>query len=258
MADAVSPPPSSDLPRSATPRRPAPLGASGEALGRDEARERLAAQEANNRSRSQTLRRRGRDGYSRFVGFMKFVLPALAVALILLIIVWPRLEADEKSFRLGISDLAAELTSNSVMVNPRFAGMDENGRPFNVTAENASQEQYGADAIDLEEPRADMELEDGAWLALAASQGRYKRESEFLTLRGNVSLFHDEGFEVRTEEADVDLAAGRAEGNQTVEAQGPFGTIVGEGFRIEERGNIIQFTGRSRLLIYPEALEELR
>jgi|TARA_R110002072_G_scaffold4093_2_gene28910 lipopolysaccharide export system protein LptC len=227
-------------------------------LGRDEARSRAAGQPTGKQEKNRLQRRRGRDGYSRFVGFMKFILPAVAVALILLIIVWPRFENDDQSFRLGIAELAGELTKNSMMLNPRFAGVDENGRPFNVTAENASQEQYGADGIDLAQPRADMEMKDGAWLALAAETGRYLRESGKLSLRGNVSLFHDQGFEVRSESANVDLNAGSANGQQQVEAQGPQGTVVGEGFRIENRGAVIQFTGKSRLVIYPDTLKELK
>ncbi len=76
-----------------------------------------------------------------------------------------------------------------------------------------------------------------------------------LELNGDVTLFHDQGFELRTETARFDLEAGTARGTESVEGQGPFGTLVSEGFRVLDRGERILFTGRSRAVIHPEAAE---
>ena len=98
-------------------------------------------------------------------------------------------------------------------------------------------------------------MEDGTWLALTAKSGQYDRESELLDLFGSVSVFHDKGMEVHTEAARIDLNNGTAEGVQPVEGQGNMGFINAEGFLVLDRGERIIFTGKSRMIILPEAQE---
>ncbi len=189
--------------------------------------------------------------YSIFVGFMKVLLPALVVALILLMFAWPKFVLDDNRFRLNISKLGPEQAESLTMLNARFEGVDAENRPYMLTADMATQSDREKDRIDLELPKADITLQDGAWLALTARQGLYRRERQVLDLIGSVSLFHDQGFELLTESAQVDLEHGTASGNQPVQGQGETGLIEAEGFRVYDRGARILFTGKSRMVIYP-------
>jgi lipopolysaccharide export system protein LptC len=144
------------------------------------------------------------------------------------------------------------------MLNARYDGVDAHRRPYTVTADMATQSKQDEDLIDLELPKADMTMEGGAWLALNARAGQYRRAGEALDLSGGVSLFHDRGFELRSESAHIDLDAGTAEGAQPVEGQGIFGTVDAEGFRVLDRGQTILFTGKSRLILQPGAKEALQ
>jgi lipopolysaccharide export system protein LptC len=196
-----------------------------------------------------------RDGYSLFVGTLKVVLPALVVALVLTIIVWPRLVPDEADFRISVADIAPEEVDNLTMVNPRYRGVDEENRPFTVVADKAIQDKSGADIVDLERPQADITTKGGAWITLSARNGRYDRADKHLHLEEDVSLFHDRGFEVHTSIADADLKAGTAHGDQPTQGHGPSGEIQGQGFRILDRGARIIFTGESQLIIRESELE---
>ena len=199
-----------------------------------------------------------RDRYSIFVGFMKLLLPALAAALILLVVAWPQFTVDDDNFRLSVSKLAPDQADSLTMLNARFDGLDEKNRPYTVTADMATQSDSDEDLIELELPKADITLEDGAWLALTARSGKYRQKSQILDLIGSVSLFHDQGFELRTEAARVDLARGVAEGNQPVQGQGSTGFIEAQGFRVLDRGARIIFTGKARLIVNPETRPETR
>lgn len=198
-----------------------------------------------------------RNGYSLFVGTMKVVLPALAVAMILLVVVWPQIAPDQNGFHVGISELSPDQAENLNMINARFRGRDDRNRPFSIVADKATQAESGADRVDLERPKADITLTDGAWVALTADQGVYWRDTEKLHLTGNVSLFHDRGFEMHTSAADVDLEAGRAQSDRAVQGQGPTGHVQAEGFRLEDRGRTIVFTGKSKLTVYEGGLEDM-
>ncbi len=193
------------------------------------------------------------NGYSLFVGTLKVLLPAILAAMALLILAWPQIVPDDASFRMGLMDFGPEDAEHLTMVNPRYQGRDDRNRPFTVDAREAMQARSDPDSVTLDRPQAEITLADDGWLALDAVDGQYQREAQHLRLTGNVSLFHDHGFEMQTEAADVDLKAGRAESFTAVSGRGPEGTIAAEGFRVEDKGERIFFTGKSRLVFYPEA-----
>lgn len=189
--------------------------------------------------------------YSRFVSLMKVFLPTLALLLIGLVIVWPYLQAKESHFRIGFSGLMLSGSEDPNMVNARYQGTDKNSRMFTITADLARNLLDGTSAVELEMPKADMVLEDGSWLVLTADTGIYTRDTATLNLTGSVTLFHDSGYEFRTSKASINLTEGLVEGNEKVEGQGPFGDLEAEGFRLIDKGKIIQFTGKARMVIYP-------
>jgi lipopolysaccharide export system protein LptC len=193
--------------------------------------------------------------YSRFVAWMKLALPAAAAALVLLIVVWPRIQsAVEKISRLPRIDLneARDLR----MVNLHYSGVDKHDRPFTVTAEAARQRPEVDDLVELEGPKADMTTEGDSWLALNAYTGLYRPQSQLLDLFGNVDVFQDKGNEFVTDSAHIDMAKGTAEGSDPVEGHGPFGTIKAEGFRIENQGEVVFFTGKTELLLQQHRAKE--
>ncbi len=199
-----------------------------------------------------------RDRYSIFVGTMKVLLPAMAAALILLIVAWPQFTGERDKFRIGAAKLGLDQIDNLSMLNARFDGVDEKSQPYSLTADVATQSRQDENVIELELPKADLTLTDGAWLALTARTGEYHREARLLDLAGAVSLFHDQGFELQTSAARVDLGEATAEGQEPVKGHGTSGSITAEGFRVLDRGQRIIFTGRSHLTLMPEAQESIR
>jgi len=194
---------------------------------------------------------------SWLVRSLKIVLPALAIALTVLLFAWPELMQDAKTFRIGLLDNPGPQSGAMMMVNPRFSGVDGKNQPYTVTAETARQFADNEDLFHLELPKADITLNSGTWVALNADMGRYNSHDGVLDLEGTVSLFQDEGFEVVTEQARLNLETGIAEGDSPVRAQGPSGTLSSEGFRILDRGKRVIFKGRSHLFALPSAKNQL-
>lgn len=191
-------------------------------------------------SRTEIVRR------GRLVGLVKFALPTVAAGLLALLVFWPDIEGREGrlSFRRGPA-----LTPESLQViAPRYQGVDELGRPFTVTARLARQPGQEPVLL-LDAPRADILNSDGAWVFAESRNGRYDREAKHLELDGDVRIFHDGGTLFLTEAASVQLDQGTAEGDRPTQAQGPFGTIASEGFRMTDRGAVMVFTGRARAVL---------
>ncbi len=195
------------------------------------------------------------DSYSGFVRIAKVMLPVTAAALIGLIVLWPHLQTDDLRFRLGFAAIQANVEGDPNLLNPRYVGTDDDNQPYAVTADIAKKlDGQGMDVrIGLELPKADITLNDGTWLVLTAENGIYARRQKTLELAGAVNLFHDSGYEFRTDAAQVDLSKGIASGDMPVKGQGPFGTLQAEGFRLFDKGRRIVFTGKSAMILNPGA-----
>ena len=192
-------------------------------------------------------------GYSLFVGIMKVLLPAAAAIFITLLLAWPELTPDKSGSDLDLSQLTIDQPEGLTMLNARFTGFDRRNQPFLVTADVASQGTEGESVIALELPKADITLNDGTWVALSARDGLYDRDRQTVDLAGQVSFFHDRGFELHTETAQFDLNRGTAMSRETVTGYGVFGHIESTGFDSFDQGDRIIFSGPSRLLLYPDA-----
>jgi lipopolysaccharide export system protein LptC len=178
----------------------------------------------------------------------KLLLPVLALGLLAAIAFWPEIEGGGESSRVSFRRTVEPRPEALRVVNPRYRGLDEQGRPYTITA--AVGQQVGAEEIlDLTEPRGDILLNDGAWVFLRADTGRYDKARNRLTLDGNVTIYHDNGTMLRTDHALVLPAEGAAEGDSPVAAQGGFGTLTAEGFRLTERGAVVVFTGKARAVL---------
>ena len=188
--------------------------------------------------------------YSRFVTLMRIALPLTAGAIIALVIAWPQLGHKPNSYRLGVSKITTQDGGEQQIINPRFSSTDSKQRPFNLTADRASRQKENPNMVDLILPKADLTSQSGSWMALSAKIGLFDRNSEVLNLRGSVSLFHNSGYELRTNIAKINLAAGTAEGKGPILGHGPDGTVKAQGFRILRHGRTMIFTGKSKVVFY--------
>lgn len=194
-------------------------------------------------------RRRYSAFYSYFVSLLKFLLPAAALTLTGLLLLWPQINPlpVKLGFKTGVS---VEDLENLRMLAPRMIGRDSQSQPYTVTAETATQAAGSSDVTDLVRPKGDIQLDSGAWVALTADTGKYNKQSQLLHLEGNVNVFHDAGYEIQTKTADVDLDKGNAQGDDPVVGQGPDSELQGEGFRLYNKGAKIVVTGKSRVVIH--------
>lgn len=186
--------------------------------------------------------------HSRRVALLKRVLPAIGLALLLLIAAWPRLAALWERLAFPPIDLreARELR----MIDPRYSGADRLGRPFVVTAAVGRQVPDRQDLVSLETPRADMKTHGGVDIVVTAATGIYQSQAELLDLFGRVTLVHQNGTRFATDTARVDVANNTAEGSDPVAGDGPSGDIKAEGFRLVDKGDTIIFTGKSDMHLH--------
>ena len=203
-------------------------------------------------------RRRPGASYTRFVGLMKLVLPMVAGVLIMLVVLWSELNDDPSKFQLGVARIDVEGSDGQKLIKARYTGIDGENNPYSVTADELTQNSEDQDLVDLKNPKADVTISGGSWLAVMSPTGQYSKDNQVLSLFGGVNAFHDLGYEFRTEHAIVNFREGSVFGTSPLHGQGPFGELQSDGFRVLQSGAVIVFSGRARLLLYPNKKESAK
>lgn len=193
---------------------------------------------------------------SRIIAVMKYGLPSIAAVMILAVVIWPQLQPRVDRFRMGLSALQEGGGDEPTAVNARYEGVDRNGRPFLVTADEVVNLRADSDKVELRAPHADLTLKKEGWLSLTAARGIYNKKAEILDLSEDVTLFEDGGHQFTTSMATIDLANGNASGTEPVEGHGPFGDMHAEGFRVIDEGLTVYLDGHARMTIFPDALPD--
>jgi len=198
-------------------------------------------------------RRRAGVHYTRFVGLMRWLLVFGAIALAATVIIWPYFNGRgtaPSQFDLPTTGIEIK-DGRPTMINARFLATDENGQPYTITADLAWQEQGVEEIIFMDVIEGDILLQSGAWMTLSADRGVFDQTEQRLILESNVNLFSDAGYELHTQEAQIDLASGTAQGDMQVDGQGPAGLLTAGGFVISDNGDRIRFTGPVHMTIFP-------
>lgn len=200
----------------------------------------------------------GRPGrYSGFVGLMRYLLPAMAAALLGLVVAWPLVGDGQEGFHVPLSDATEIDDGRLTMIKANYQGTDAKNRPFSIRGEEAFQPDSDSPIVHISGIEADMFTDQarGEGMAMSASEGVYQRDSERLDLAGDVTVRSDAGHEFRTARAHVDLPAGIAKGDEPVSGKGPHGLLNAGNFELLDRGQVMVFGGRVRMTLFPQAFD---
>ena len=186
---------------------------------------------------------------SRTVGYLKLMLPALALVLTSLILAWPRLVPDDPAFPPRCGAHRARRRGSAA---PR-QGAHRRHRPGPAPLrDHRRRREPGERRRARRQSRGPQGGHDAQQRRLGAAlgqDGHLPNDNSLLDLAGEVSLFHDNGSEFHTATAHIDLKTGSAQGSDPIAGQGPQGDIAGEGFEIADHGARILFTGHARAIM---------
>ncbi len=207
----------------------------------------------NDRPLARSLHRRRKisarafERRARAIFWLKRVLPAVALILLSLIVLWPEFRHITEQGRAALRRFNTRASLSGLIVNAHYRGVDSHGQTYTVTA--ATARQVTPDLVSLNEPKADTVVSGGTWVLVTADHGMYQQHQSVLDLWGHVTLYRDDGITVHTGTATLDLKSGFGAGNHVVSAEGPFGTLDANGFAVGDKGSMAQFTGPARLVL---------
>ncbi len=143
------------------------------------------------------------------------------------------------------------------MLKPRLSAADRKGNPFLITADAAIQEGSNVHSARLVNVQADFTLDKGRWLNATAAKGRVDMDKHLLALTGGIAVFSDDGYELHTARADVDLKQGRFTGTSEVTGHGPAGTLRADTFEVDRDTSKLILQGHVRMTIQPGEVKSL-
>jgi len=187
----------------------------------------------------------------RFVRFMKFILPTLALAVLTTVFVWPQLSKRQNLLSISMTAVESE-NAALVMNNPRYRGSDAQGQPYVVTADRAIQDPQDDKQVTMDRVQADFSMNDGQWWSLTADTGVYNGTLEILNLFGNISIFGNQGNEMHGHTAELNLKTKVISSDDKVWGQTDTGTINANGMRIYDGGRVILFINGVKTVIFPQ------
>jgi lipopolysaccharide export system protein LptC len=193
---------------------------------------------------------RGRS--SRLVELLRYLLPATALCLIALVVLWPQLIGGAGGLIAPIF-ANAEIAGTDVMLmrNPRYLGQTRDAEPYELTAASAYVDPKRPNRIHLDRLAAELTPANQRDLNLVALRGMYNRGADKLDLDGDIALTTSDGYRFETQSARIDLQSGQVIGEQPIQGFGPTGTLSADRFEIRDGGEVLRFEGRVKVTLPP-------
>ncbi len=189
-------------------------------------------------------------GYSKFIKAMRYILPLLALALITVVATWS--EIDDKIVAIPKEDLiptSQTIIGQTELTNPRFETVDEFNQPVLVIADQALQNQTNPDLVNLTNPAANFQTENGSAMYIQAQAGTLEQKEGKLFLEQNVQIKHDNGYVLQAQELRLNMKTKQAFSDKNIKITSEKAVITAEGLDGNMEAGILIFKGPATLTI---------
>ena len=189
--------------------------------------------------------------HSRLVRRLRYILPALAIAGVLVFWGTARFIPGDLASLIKVSGI--DVSSNSVvMQKPHISGFEGTRRAYDVTAETAVQSLDDPKVVTFNGILAHFGLEDGSAATVSATTGVYDGKSNALTLRKGVVATTTSGYTAKLTNAVVDLGGGGLATKSPVELHTAQGTLKANTMTVTDRGKRVLFTNGVSVTYIPK------
>ncbi len=190
--------------------------------------------------------------HDRKVRFLAVWLPGAVGVVLAAMIIGPLFARREISFLLDRNKVA--LTTERLRVsNALYRGIDNQGRPFTLTADNAVQTSIREPVVKMDKLAARLRMTDGP-AELIAQNGAYNYRDETVAVDGPVVFTAADGYRITTQNVSIDLKARRVGGTGGVSGAVPAGTFRADRVSADLEQRIITLDGNVRMVMQLQKL----
>ncbi|MEO5641020.1 MAG: LPS export ABC transporter periplasmic protein LptC [Sphingomicrobium sp.] len=191
--------------------------------------------------------------HDRFIRLLKLGLPALGLALLLLLAIAPFGQKSEVSFLLdkNKTDRAQERMRVEAA---RYTGSDDKGQPFEINADHAVQRSSAVRIVDINGMNARVGLDQGP-VSIAADHGRYDLDAQKVAVPGFVRVHDENGYHLETSNVSVDLKARQLDSGGPVSGTMKLGAFSANHLSADLGNRTVTLIGGARLKIVQGAVK---
>lgn len=141
--------------------------------------------------------------HDRVVKLAKFGLPVAVLGLVAMLVIAPFDKRDDVSFILDKKDVD-KATERMRIESARYAGEDNKGNKFVISADRAIQQRSDVPVVMIEGMRAQLALAQGP-LQIVAANGNYDLDTQMVQVTGPVQVAGGDGYRLQTSNVAVDM-----------------------------------------------------
>lgn len=190
------------------------------------------------------------DRYSLLVGWLKILLPLVALGLLATMFLFARAPGPEGEVPYAvIEDIARDPRIGA----PSFSGVTEDGAAVTLAARAVRARPDAPGAVLVEDLRIEIAAPSREGVVVTAQEGGFDATSRRATLTGLARIESTSGYRIETTGLEVDLGAGTLRTLGPLAAQAPFGSFEAGRLEVGEGGAHLVFNEGVRLLYQPPA-----
>ncbi len=213
----------------------------------------LFAEEAQKKQEKETQNYINR--HTRWVKHAKLILPSCAAVFVALILIFPKIKDDGKSFLFDITLPKKGELEKLHIEDTELNITDKNNRVHNFTAKNIDETSPGSKIIKLTFPDGIMPLSDTDWISIKAPVGFYNQNTNIIDLKEDVQVFHSMGINMQTNDVTYNFKTGIVQSNSPIKGDGEMGELTSEGVEFDNNSGIITFKGKTFIKLQEDFLK---
>lgn len=187
----------------------------------------------------------------RMMAAVARLLPGAAGAVVAVMVVTPLFPHNSVSFLLDRNKVA--VTENRLQVqNAAYRGIDEKGRPFELSADNAVQKSASDATVRMNQLVGKLAMSDGP-ARIEAASGSFDMTHEQLTVPGDVHFLAAGGYDVRAHQVVFDVRQQTIHSTGAVQGLIPSGEFSANSMSAALDQHTVRLEGRARLRMTPGA-----
>lgn len=174
----------------------------------------------------------------------------LGVAIIIggIIVGWTSFFQNNDNIEISLESVSTQPTGTLEMTGARYSGTTENGVEFSINAERAVESADEKGLVVLYEPDGFVSSESDGRTSLSSNSALYYATERRLDMSGNVNIYQaKQNLTLKSEEIVALIGKGEMLSNKPVILEGPDIFLTSQGMHATDNGEVIKFTGKSRV-----------
>lgn len=179
---------------------------------------------------------------------LSLILLATAITVGASIIGWTSIFQESEKIEISLESVSAQPTGNLEMTGARYSGTTENGVTFSINAERAIETGDQKGRITLFSPDGFVTSQQDGKTSLSSVQAIYHSAERRLEMTGQVTIVQSQrALTLTSEEMTALIGKGELLSQKPVTLKGENVLLTAEGMHATENGEVILFTGKSRM-----------